>query len=655
MNVLVYTGPGTARGPVEQTLLTLRSLLSSNYDVIPIDAAGLLTEPWQQTTACLVIPGGRDLPYVKHLQPHGTILVDRYVRAGGRYLGICAGAYFASRTVEFEVHREDYKVVGDRELRFWPGRARGSITEGFVYDSEKGARAVEVVRDASFPGTGGDAPMSLYVNGGPWFEPSEDKGQGSTVRTLAWYAPSVATPPRSAIVECDVGSGRAILSGPHFEYQLNSQTQDPDLARLAPLLAASDAMRLSLTRDILSRLGLKVNDDEDARAAREDLECPQISPMHLCCDASGEANVERLVGGLGGYGIVKDTVNIITFQPAQNLHHSQSTGEHNVDISVYSPDTFPDSLTTPRFDVRRYFETLSRLRKENPAAVSTGFGSVLLYSEVIASTQTLLEKNMTFSSNLPNGFVCTATHQVAGRGRGRNSWISQRGCLQFSFSLEHRDASSAIFVQYLAGLAIIEAIRSKPGCEDLPIHLKWPNDIYARAEPGPGGLKKIGGILVTSSYQGGAFRMVVGCGLNVTNPHPTTSVSEIIQRHLAGKGDATVDGEEVLARIMVRFDQMYQEFASPSVGKDRFRFAFEPFLDRYYHVWLHSNQLVTLQDLGNVSARIVGIDSSGLLRATTTDAGDGGCDNDDIGGVEHLLQPDGNSFDMMKGLISQKK
>jgi hypothetical protein len=55
-----------------------------------------------------------------------------------------------------------------------------------------------------------------------------------------------------------------------------------------------------------------------------------------------------------------------------------------------------------------------------------------------------------------------------------------------------------------------------------------------------------------------------------------------------------------------------------------------------------SNQEVTLQEHGNVKARITGLDSSGLLRAITDD------------GEIYLLQPDGNSFDMLKGLISKK-
>lgn len=35
----------------------------------------------------------------------------------------------------------------------------------------------------------------------------------------------------------------------------------------------------------------------------------------------------------------------------------------------------------------------------------------------------------------------------------------------FSFALEHKDARSVIFIQYLVALAIVEAVRGIPECE----------------------------------------------------------------------------------------------------------------------------------------------------------------------------------------------
>lgn len=47
VNVLVYTGPGTSKFAVENTILTLKTVLKDQYDVMRVDAKALLNEPWQ--------------------------------------------------------------------------------------------------------------------------------------------------------------------------------------------------------------------------------------------------------------------------------------------------------------------------------------------------------------------------------------------------------------------------------------------------------------------------------------------------------------------------------------------------------------------------------------------------------------------------------
>lgn len=56
-----------------------------------------------------------------------------------------------------------------------------------------------------------------------------------------------------------------------------------------------------------------------------------------------------------------------------------------------------------------------------------------------------------------------AGDQLAGKGRGANTWLSSKGCLQFTMLLHHRDASTLTLIQYLVGLAMVEAILSEPG------------------------------------------------------------------------------------------------------------------------------------------------------------------------------------------------
>jgi biotin---protein ligase len=97
-------------------------------------------------------------------------------------------------------------------------------------------------------------------------------------------------------------------------------------------------------------------------------------------------------------------------------------------------------------------------------------------------------RNIKLLNHLPMGFTATATIQVAGRGRGSNVWVSPSGSLIFSTVIHHPVALSnsapVVFVQYLAALAIVEGIKSYDhGYADMPVKLKWPNDICKPLPP----------------------------------------------------------------------------------------------------------------------------------------------------------------------------
>ena len=176
--------------------------------------------------------------------------------------------------------------------------------------------------------------------------------------------------------------------------------------------------------------------------------------------------------------------------------------------------------------------------------------------------------------SLPIGSVFVARHQVAGRGRGKNGWISQQGCLQFSVKIVHLNVKTAIFIQYLFGLAVVEAIKSCSS--DIPVFLKWPNDIYAKLQ---GDLIKIGGILITTEFQAGRLLVTIGCGLNVSNPKPSICLNAFasVEYHL----------EPLLARILSIFESVYLEFVRYSENVSEAD-PFNPFLQRYYANWLHT-------------------------------------------------------------------
>nr|CAG8545032.1 2010_t:CDS:10 [Entrophospora candida] len=272
------------------------------------------------------------------------------------------------------------------------------------------------------------------------------------------------------------------------------------------------------------------------------------------------------------------------------------------------------------FNFKKYFNILCNER----SLLSKGdnnleFGSILLYGEVVTSTQTILESNLKLKKELPNGFIFLTNRQIQGRGRGKNTWISPLGCLQFSFTLNHYDnpttSASVVFIQYLLSLAIVESIRTKDGYEEIPLRLKWPNDIYAFIDDNE--FVKIGGVLVNSNYINKEYKLVIGCGLNVNNQYPTISINQLIEIYNKKNKNAEdlklFSQEELLAMIIVKFEYFYKDFCNYGRG-------FRPFIDIYYKRWLHENQIVTLETYNNQRAKIIGItEDFGFLKAILLD------------------------------------
>lgn len=231
---LVYAGPGAGSRSVGSALHSLRQALRPDIHVGTLEVADLLSGDWQHGCKVLVMPGGADLPYCKHLNGAGTALIRNYVEKGGNYLGLCAGAYFACSRVEFE-QQTPIEVVGDRELGFYPGRARGSLYPGFDYESERGAVAAHIRfsrkrSTSTLPGSFSHNAVSQnswneckdYFNGGPGFVSQQSESLLGTnckeipadVEILASYRDHGGA---AAAVACRVGLGTAVLCSTHPE------------------------------------------------------------------------------------------------------------------------------------------------------------------------------------------------------------------------------------------------------------------------------------------------------------------------------------------------------------------------------------------------------------------------------------------------------
>lgn len=277
-----------------------------------------------------------------------------------------------------------------------------------------------------------------------------------------------------------------------------------------------------------------------------------------------------------------------------------------------------------KFNWNQYRQTL----------ISKKFGKLVVYSDKVTSTMDMAE---TLISRLYDAkdfcVTCIARQQTKGKGRGGNKWISPPGTamMTMSFSLPLRSylGERLPILQHIMTIAVVHAIRSIPAFKDLDLRVKWPNDIYF------GSTIKIGGVLVRSTMFRNTCVATVGCGVNVDNPHPTQCINKLI--HSMGV-NVSLSCEEVLALSISEFDRLVQEFQQNGP---------KAFINLYHKYWIHSKQRVKVQVNNHyIDAEVIGIDEFGFL-----------CVMDFQSGPSPkiiTLQPNGNSFDMMKNMIAMK-
>lgn len=135
-----------------------------------------------------------------------------------------------------------------------------------------------------------------------------------------------------------------------------------------------------------------------------------------------------------------------------------------------------------------------------------------------ASTNTLLleqlnsRQNSQAAADTPlwqDGDMMVCYRQTDGRGQRGNHWESAPGqniALSLLLCPRHLPASEAFLVSEAFSVAVCRCLEAL-GIE--PLHIKWPNDIYA-------GNGKLGGILIENTLSGPWLKAsVCGLGLNV--------------------------------------------------------------------------------------------------------------------------------------------
>ncbi|KAJ9584247.1 hypothetical protein L9F63_021409 [Diploptera punctata] len=408
-----------------------------------------------------------------------------------------------------------------------------------------------------------------------------------------WHTPSL-------LLATETGSGgKVVFSQVHLEVD---PTQYEDEETKFAALKHSNTARLEILQDLLStHLGLQCSSKQSM---------PQYTPAYFL--GRHETKLEflkKLQGRLEADNMLKLSRISLQFCSAKGVEPPRATGTL-MPILVHACPS--------NFSTIEYFENLQ----------SEVIGRLLIYSEVMTSSMDVLA-----GSSLQHGLAVVPSCQLRGVGRGENVWLSPPGCAMFSLQL-HIPLTSYLgqhtpLIQHIVALAVVSAICNLPGYQDLDLRLKWPNDIYA------GRSAKLGGLVVNSRIESSVAVCDIGCGVNLDNETPTTCINDMIKQLNATSSDklALLSREKLLALTFTQLEGLLHAVDAGQMHK---------VLDQYYSYWLHSDAEVTVVGPrgSTQEATVVGVDDFGFLRVRGQD------------GISFSVHPDGNSFDMLRGLVA---
>ncbi len=203
----------------------------------------------------------------------------------------------------------------------------------------------------------------------------------------------------------------------------------------------------------------------------------------------------------------------------------------------------------------------------------------------------------------PEGSVFLAEEQTAGRGRGANSWQSQRSTGIYC-SVVLRPAlppSEVLALSLAAGLAVQSAIQQVDS--RVTADLKWPNDLLIDG-------KKVCGILAEMNAEATRVRyIVVGIGINVNQASFPKELPASSLRLVTGSAWSRVD---LVAALLKSLDREYRQLledpdARPSILR---RFAESS-------SWVHGKAVRIEENGAAFEGTTEGLDERGFLRVRT--------------------------------------
>lgn len=246
-----------------------------------------------------------------------------------------------------------------------------------------------------------------------------------------------------------------------------------------------------------------------------------------------------------------------------------------------------------------------KLSDLEPYLKTRWLGRRAIFAEELASTnKTAMELG---AEGEAKGLIITAEKQTAGRGRHARTWHSPAG-LNLYLSLLIRPSLQQYRIPELAMLTAIALRQAILSIEpDLPIGLKWPNDLWVQQ-------RKVSGILCeAASTQKFGLHTVVGVGLNINST--LENFPEELQNTATSLKIATgknYSRAKILAAFLNIFEKQYDLWENS--------IHFDPFIKIWNsHDILVGRQIELCQKDNIIKGTVLGISQDGRLQLRKED------------------------------------
>ncbi len=217
---------------------------------------------------------------------------------------------------------------------------------------------------------------------------------------------------------------------------------------------------------------------------------------------------------------------------------------------------------------------------------------------VTDSTNSQLMQKLKDGVTPEKGAVLVAEAQTAGRGRRGKQWFSPFGCnLYFSMYWQlEQGIQAAMGLSLVVGLAVAKVLQQQ---WQLPVRLKWPNDLYIEH-------KKLGGILVELAGQTHAqCDVVIGLGLNIRMPDHTDKVVDQPWADLTSALGQPIDRNLLVALLQHQLVLELQQFSQQ---------GFAGYVQEFNQLDQFASEQVTLSSGSQtITGLCAGVDAQGGL------------------------------------------